>query len=146
MCLTIDRSHKVACFILAPHRSVSEKESVSHLLLAALEMPKRGKGKGSHASKVPKVTTGRATRSASNDGTHPQWSGRREGEDSPSSSVISREDVALVIDEVLKSLRQHDIAPSRPNRAGGPPSAEATGKTEAKFSRSQDVEDLHLPG
>ena len=46
-----------------------------------------------------------AMRSASNDSTHPQRLGRREGEDSPSSSVISREDIALVVDVVLKSLR-----------------------------------------
>jgi len=105
-------------------------------------MPKRGKGKGPRASKVPKgpqVTT----RSANNDGTH---SRRREGEDSPASSVISREDVALVVDEVLKTLRQRDAAPSGPNRTGGTPSAEANGEAEGASSRSEDVENLHLPG
>ena len=105
-------------------------------------MPKRGKGKGPRASKVPKgpqVTT----RSANNDGTH---SRRREGEDSPASSVISREDVALVVDKVLKTLRQRDAAPSGPNRTGGTPSAEANGETEGTSSRSEDVENLHLPG
>ena len=48
----------------------------------------------------------------------------------PASSVISREDVALVVDEVLKTLRQRDAAPSGPNRTGGTPSAEANGETE----------------
>ena len=105
-------------------------------------MPKRGKGKGPRASKVPngpQVTT----RSTNNDST---YSRRREGEDSPASSVISREDVALVVDEVLKTLRQRDAAPSGPNRIGGTPSAEANGKTEGTSSRSEDVENLHLPG
>ena len=105
-------------------------------------MPKRGKGKGPRASKVskgPQVTT----RSTSNDGTHP-W--RREGEDSPASSVISREDVALVVDEVLKTLRQRNAAPLGPNRTGGTPSAAANGETEGTSSISEDVENLHLPG
>ena len=108
-------------------------------------MPKRGKGKSPRASKVPKgpqVTT----RSTSNDGTHPQRLGRKEGEDSPASSVISWEDVALVVDEVLKTLRQCDTAPSGPNWTGGTPSAEANGKTEGMSSRSEDIKYLHLPG
>ena len=108
-------------------------------------MPKRGKGKGPRTSKVPKgpqVTT----RSANNNGTHPQHSGRREGEDSPASSVISRKGVALVVDEVLKTLRQRDAAPSGPNRTGRTPSAEANGKTEGTSSRSENVENLNLPG
>ena len=89
--------------------------------------------------KGPQVTT----RSANNDGTHSQ---RREGEDSPASSVISREDVALVVDEVLKTLRHRDATPSGPNRTGGTPSAEANGKTEGTSSRSEDIENLHFPG
>ena len=105
-------------------------------------MLKRSKGKGPRASKVPKgpqVTT----RFASNDGTHPR---RREGEYSLASSVISREDVALVVDEVLKTLRQRDAAPLGPNRTGRTSSEEANGETEGTSSRSEDVENLHLPG
>ena len=93
--------------------------------------------KKSKVPKGPQVTT----RSANNDGT---YSRRREGEDSPASSVISREDVALVVDEVLKTLRQRDAAPSGPNRTGG--TAKANGETEGTSSRSEDVENLHLPG
>ena len=96
-------------------------------------MPKRSKGKGPRASKVPKVTTVRATRS-SNDGTDPQQSGRREGEDSSSNSVISRDDVALVFDEALKSLRQRDAVPSGPNQNGSTLSAVMTGEIEATSS------------
>ena len=114
-------------------------------MLAAFKMPKRGKGKGPRTSKVPKVTTVQATRSASNDSTHSQCSGRREGEYSLSRSAISREDVALVFYEVLKSLRQCDTAPSGSNRTGRTPSAEATSDTEGMSSRSQDIKDLHLP-
>lgn len=109
------------------------------------EMPKCSKGKGTSAAKVPKVTKARATR-ASSDGSRPQQSGRSEGEDALSSSVIGREDVALVVEEVLKTLRQRDVALSGPDRNGGTPSSGMTSECEATSSRSQAADDLHLPG
>ena len=108
-------------------------------------MLKRSKGKGTHAAKVPKVTKARATRESSG-GSRPQRSGRSEGEDAQSSSVIGREDVTLVVEEVLKTLRQRDVASSGPDRNGGTPSSGMTSKREATSPRSQDVGDLHLPG
>ena len=104
-------------------------------------MPKRSKGKGTRAAKVTKA---RATR-ASSGGSRPQQSGRSEGEDALSSSVIGREDVALVV-EVLKTLRQRDVASSGPDRNGGTPSSGTTSEREATSLRSQAVGDLHLPG
>ena len=108
-------------------------------------MPKRSKGKGTCATKASKVTKARATRSRSGS-SRPQHLGRSEGEDTPSSSVISREDVTLVVEKVLKTLRQRDIASLGPNRNGGTPSPGTISKREATFLRSQDVGDLHFPG
>ena len=87
-------------------------------------MAKRGKGKGPRAAKVQKVTEARTTRSSSAD-SHPQHS-ERNSEDGPSSSVIGREDVALVVEEVLKTLEHRNAAPSRPNQNGSTPVQETT--------------------
>ena len=137
MWLTIDRSCEVMCLILVPRCCVTEKESSewegierrrlrcssvvkdwNHLLLAASEMPKQAKGKGPRAAKVTKAPAW-VTRSTS--GNTPQGSGRSEGEGSPSSSAIGREEVALVVEEVLKTLKQRDIAPSGSNRNDSTP-------------------------
>ena len=71
---------------------------------------------------------------------------RSEGEGGPSSSAIGREEVALVVEEVLKTLKQRDIAPSGPNRNDITPSQRTTSESEATSSRSPDVVDPHLPG
>ena len=115
----------------------------NRLLLAASEMPKHAKGKGPRAAKVTKAPA-RVTRSTS--GGTPQGLGRSEGEGGLSSSAIGREEVALVVEEVLKTLKQRDIAPSGPNRNDITPSQRTTSESEATSSRSPDVVDPHPPG
>lgn len=94
-------------------------------------MLKCGKGKGPRAAKVSKAW---ATRSSTDD-TSPQRSGRSEGEDNSSSSVIGREEVNLVVEEVLKTLKQCDIMLLGPNQNASTPTLGTTSKSEATFSR-----------
>ena len=108
-------------------------------------MLKRGKGKGPHAAKVSKVSKERVMRS-SNDDSHRQHTVMSESEVTPSSSIIGREDVALVVEEVLKTLEQRDAAPSGPNQSSSVLPQGSTSAPVAMSSRSQDIGDLHLPG
>ena len=108
-------------------------------------MPKHGKGKGPHAAKAPRVTKERVTRSSS-DENYPQHTGRHESKCSQSSSVIGREEVALVVEEVLKTLEQRDAASSAQNRSSSALPQGTTSAPMAMSSRTQDIRDLHLPG
>ena len=104
-------------------------------------MPKRGKGKGPRAAKAPRVTR------SSSDDSHPQRTGRSESECSQSSGVIGREEVALVVEEVLKTLEQRDAASSDQNRSSSALPQGTTSAPVAMSSRTQDIAgDLHLPG
>ena len=102
------------------HQVVGSKRNSLLFLLAVFRgfrILKHSKGKGPRASKVHKVSS-RHVKKLNDNESLPQQSKNDDSRDNPSTSIISREDLTLVVLEVLKALKECDAVPSRSNYDG----------------------------